>query len=92
MRHHGRLTNPTSLELRFSVRGRRVLKRLCEDSPEPISIHQRSQWPTEIASNPSCSPPAGPMTDLHRSTFATHSDNSIPIRPAAVERFSPIHF
>ena len=92
MKHRERLTNPIALELAFPVGGGRVLQRLHRHSWEPISTPQLLQLPSKTESPSSCRPPASPMIQTHGGTSKIHANISMPIRPAAVERFSPIHF
>jgi hypothetical protein len=92
MKHCDQLTNRIALELAFPVDPRGVREPLRKDSPQPISMHPRFHRPTKIASMPCWLPPAGPIAHVYPSTSGIYTDDSMPIRPAAVERFSPIHF
>ena len=92
MTHSNQLTNRIALELGFPVGRRRVREPLRKDSPQPISMDPRFHKPTKTASRPCYLPPAGPVAHVHPSKSEIYMDDSMPIRPAAVERFSPIRF
>jgi hypothetical protein len=92
MKHRNQLTNRIALELAFPVDRRSVREPLRKDSPQPISIHLPFHRPTKTASRPCYLPPAGPVAHVHSSKSGIYMDDSMPIRPAAVERFSPERF
>jgi hypothetical protein len=92
MKHLDRLTNRIALELASPVGGSRVLQRPYQHSWEPIFTSQLLQLPSNIESRSACRPLASPMIQTHRFTSEIHTNISMPIRPDAVERFSPIHF
>jgi hypothetical protein len=92
MKHYDWLTNRIAPELALPVDCGGVPGTLRKDSPQSISIHPCFHRQTKTASMPCRLPPADPVAYAHPSTSGIDMDNSIPIRPAAVERFSPIHF
>jgi hypothetical protein len=92
MKHCDRLTNRIALELAFPVDRRGVREPLRKDSPQSISMHPCFHRQTKTASMPCRLPPAGIVAHAHPSTSRIYMDDSIPIRPDEVERFSPIHF
>lgn len=92
MKHRNQLTTPIALELAFPVDRRGVREPLRKDSPQPISMDPRFRRPTKTTSRPCCLPPAGPVAHVHPSKSEIYMDDSMPITPAVVERFSPIRF
>jgi hypothetical protein len=92
MKDYDWLTNRIAPELALPVDCGGVPGTLPKDSPQSISIHACFHRQTKTASMSCRLPPAGPVAYDHLSTSGIYVDGSIPIRPAAVERFSPIHF
>jgi hypothetical protein len=92
MKRCDRLRNRIALELAFPVDRRGVREPLRKDSPQSISIHLHFHRPIKTASSPCYVPPAGPAAHVHPSKSGIHMHDSMPIRRAAVERFSPIRF
>jgi hypothetical protein len=92
MKHFDRLTNRIALELASPVGCTRVLQRLYQHSWKPIFTSQLLHLPLNIESRSACRPLTSPMIQTHGFTSEIHTNISMPIRPTAVERFSPIHF
>jgi hypothetical protein len=92
MKHRDQLTNRIVMKLALPVDGSSVHQRLGQHSCEPIPIPQlrplQSKDPISTFSHACarCSIPA------HGATSKVNKHVSIPIGPAAVERFSPTHF
>jgi hypothetical protein len=92
MKNRDQHTNQIAKVLEFPVDRRGVREPLCKDSPQPVSIHLRFHRPTQIASKLCYLPPASPVAHVHSSKPGIYTHHSMPIRRAAVERFSPIRF
>ncbi len=92
MKHFDQLTKRIAPELASPVGGSRVLQRLYQHSWEPLSTSQLLQLPSETESPSSCRPPASPRIQTHGFPSEIHTNIAMPIRQAAVERFSPNHF